>query len=194
MHVKANIEQNSSQNMIYFMNTNQNVETAKTAWALFTNVESSVESTGGREGWSRGWVSGIRGEKRDGKHSRNLCMGAYYMIAESLLTYCEDLLYRVSPKSSWIYMKSPTRLNLISVSSFEIPQIFLFSITLLPSSPFSVICRINSETGLRAKTWFYFPSVCLEGEGWVQRWWRPWLQRPPWLQSLRVQAATQAGL
>ena len=55
---------------------------------------------GGREGWSRGWVSGIRGEKRDGKHSRNLCMGAYYMIAESLLTYCEDLLYRVSPKSS----------------------------------------------------------------------------------------------
>ena len=27
--------------MIYFMNTNQNVETAKTAWALLTNVESS---------------------------------------------------------------------------------------------------------------------------------------------------------
>ena len=113
-------------------------------------------------------------------------------IAKTFCTGCpQKVLLNLSEKSHADHFDFCQTFN---SSSFEIPQIFLFSITLLPSSPFSVICRINSETGLRAKTWFYFPSVCLGGEGWVQRWWRPWLQRPPWLQSLRVQAATQAGL
>ena len=123
----------------------------------------------GGEGWSRGWVGGSRGEKRDGKHSSSLCMYAYRHACLILV----DLLRRrfvqgvpkkflnLSEKSHAVHFDFCQTFN---SSSFEIPQILrLFFNTLLSSSPFSVICRSNSETVLRAKTWFCFPRGGLGG-------------------------------
>ena len=151
------------------MNTNQNVETAKThePSSLMWSHQWKVQG-GGREGWSRGWVSGSRGEKRDGKHSSGLCMYAYRhdclilveLLRRPFVQGVPKKFLNLSEKSHAAHFDFCQTFN---SSSFEILQIFCFPITLLSSSPFSVICRSNSETVLRAKTWFCFPRGGLGG-------------------------------
>ena len=132
-----------------------------------------MESTGGgREGWSRGWVGGSRGEKRDGKHSSSLCMYAYKdTIASSLSTHCEDLFYRVSPKSSWVYLKGPTRLILISVrplipvhSKFRKYFVF-FSTLFFPPRPFQLYADPIPKQCLEQKHGSIFQVCVWEGRG-----------------------------